>query len=131
MFDGRPNSELILATGRVEDDSPSDYLTISVGLVQTDRMFSTKKEILQAMGFNSVQVCRSLPLLKCQSMAARTLAGMHMALEVQYMSALQEFPVYRERMPIQLLAYLRLARLTDPALLAKVRDGVPSFPRGA
>ena len=34
----------------------------------------------------------------------------------------QEFPVYRERMPLQLLAYLRLARLTDPALLAKVWD---------
>ena len=30
--------------------------------------------------------------------------------------------MYRERMPIQLLAYLRLARLTDPALLAKVRS---------
>ena len=57
MFDGRPNSELILATGRVEDDSPSDYLTISVGLVQADRMYSTKKEILKAMGFEGVQVC--------------------------------------------------------------------------
>ena len=56
MFDGRPNSELILATGRVEDDSPSDYLTISVGLVQADRMYSTKKEILKAMGFEGVQV---------------------------------------------------------------------------
>ena len=56
MFDGRPNSELILATGRVEDDSVSDYLTISVGLVQADRMFSTKKEILKAMGFEGVQV---------------------------------------------------------------------------
>ena len=33
---------------------------------------------------------------------------------------MQEFPVYRERMPLQLLAYLRLSRLTDPALLAKV-----------
>ena len=32
----------------------------------------------------------------------------------------QEFPVYRQRMPMQLLAYLRLARLTDSALLAKV-----------
>lgn len=60
MFDGRPNSELILATGRVEDDSVSDYLTISVGLVQADRMFSTKKEILKAMGFEGVQVfCHS------------------------------------------------------------------------
>lgn len=56
VFDGRPNSELILATGLVEDDSAADYLTISVGLVQTDRMFSTKKEILKAMGFEAVQV---------------------------------------------------------------------------
>ena len=74
VFDGRPNSELILATGRVEDDSPSDYLTISVGLVQADRMFSTKKEILQAMGFNTVQVRMSLPLLKRQRTAAKPLA---------------------------------------------------------
>ena len=37
-------------------------------------------------------------------------------------ATVQEFPVYRERMPMQLLAYLRLARLTDPALLAKVCD---------
>ncbi|CAL5229330.1 g12636 [Coccomyxa viridis] len=86
VFDGRPNTELILATGRVEEDSPSDYLTISVGLVQADRMYSTKQEILKAMGFEGVQ----------------------------------EFPVYRERMPMQLLSYLRLARLTDSALLAKV-----------
>ncbi len=75
MFDGRPNSELILATGRVEDDSPADYLTISVGLVQADRMFSTKKEILHAMGFDTVQVCIAQPLLKCRRMAARMLAG--------------------------------------------------------
>lgn len=80
VFDGRPNSELILATGRVEDDSPSDYLTISVGLVQADRMFSTKKEILQAMGFNTVQVRMSLPLLKRQRTAAKPLAGIRTAL---------------------------------------------------
>ncbi len=30
--------------------------------------------------------------------------------------------MYRERMPMQLLSYLRLARLTDSALLAKVWD---------
>ena len=56
MFDGRPNSELILATGRVEDDSPADHLTVSVGLVPADRMFSTKKEILKNLGFEAVQV---------------------------------------------------------------------------
>ena len=56
VFDGRPNSELILATGRVEDDSPADHLTVSVGLVPADRMFSTKKEILKNLGFEAVQV---------------------------------------------------------------------------
>ena len=56
VFDGRPNSELILATGRVEDDSPADHLTVSVGLVPADRMFSTKKEILKTLGFEAVQV---------------------------------------------------------------------------
>lgn len=34
--------------------------------------------------------------------------------------AVQEFPMYRDRMPAQLLSYLRLSRLTDTALLAKV-----------
>ena len=32
----------------------------------------------------------------------------------------QAFPVFRDRMPVQLLAYLRLARLTDTGMLAKV-----------
>jgi hypothetical protein len=38
-------------------------------------------------------------------------------------SALEGFPVYADRMPNQLLAYLRLARLQDPALFAKVGCG--------
>lgn len=32
----------------------------------------------------------------------------------------EEFPVYAEKMPTQLLAYLRMARVQDPGLLAKV-----------
>ncbi len=39
----------------------------------------------------------------------------------------QEFPIFRDRMPTQLLAYLRLARLTDPALLAKVHQHATIF----
>lgn len=35
----------------------------------------------------------------------------------------EAFPVYSDRMPNQLLAYLRLARLQDPALFAKVGAG--------
>ena len=33
---------------------------------------------------------------------------------------MQEFPIFRDRFPNQLLAYLRLARVQDPGLLAKV-----------
>lgn len=35
-------------------------------------------------------------------------------------SAKDRFPVYADRMPIQLLAYIRLSRVQDPALFAKV-----------
>ncbi|KAK9917898.1 hypothetical protein WJX75_009348 [Coccomyxa subellipsoidea] len=86
VYDGRPNGELLMATGRVEDDNASDCLTVRVGLVQADRLFSVKKQVLESLGFDIVQ----------------------------------EFPIFRDRMPTQMLAYLRLARLTDPALLAKV-----------
>lgn len=32
----------------------------------------------------------------------------------------EQFPVFADRMPVQLLAYLRLSRIADPALFAKV-----------
>lgn len=57
IYDGRPNGELLLATGRVEDDNASDCLTITVGLVQTDRLFSVKKQIVESVGFGIVQAC--------------------------------------------------------------------------
>jgi hypothetical protein len=34
----------------------------------------------------------------------------------------EKFPVFADRMPNQLLAYVRLARIGDPALFAKVRE---------
>lgn len=37
--------------------------------------------------------------------------------------AQQRFPVYSDRFPIQLLSYLRLSRIQDPGLFAKVREG--------
>jgi hypothetical protein len=33
---------------------------------------------------------------------------------------LERFPVYADRFPIQLLSYLRLSRIQDPGLFAKV-----------
>jgi hypothetical protein len=45
-------------------------------------------------------------------------------------SCLEQFPVYADRMPNQLLAFLRLARLQDPALFAKVSPRLAA-PAGA
>lgn len=45
----------------------------------------------------------------------------------------ERFPVFADRMPLQLLAYIRLSRVSDPALFAKVRHQgcakhVPAMP---
>lgn len=61
IYDGRPNGEVVLATGRLEDDNPSDCLTVKVGLVQADRLFTAKKQILESMGFSVVQVREHVP----------------------------------------------------------------------
>lgn len=46
-------------------------------------------------------------------------------LEALGFAAQQQFPVYADRFPIQMLAYLRLARVADPALFAKVWFRMP------
>ncbi|KAK9824456.1 hypothetical protein WJX72_010403 [[Myrmecia] bisecta] len=86
IFDGRPNSELFLATGMLEDSNQSNCLLFEASLVAADRLFMLKKQILESVGFAS-------PM---------------------------EFPVYQDRMPVQLLAYARLARVQDAGELAKV-----------
>ena len=43
----------------------------------------------------------------------------------------QQFPVYADRFPIQLLAYLRLSRIQDPAMFAKVCGGWNQWPGGS
>ncbi|PNW75373.1 hypothetical protein CHLRE_12g524500v5 [Chlamydomonas reinhardtii] len=85
LNDGRPNGELLLATGTLQDNNSSDFLSWPAGLVPADRYYMMKSQVLESMGY----------------------------------SAAEEFPVYADRMPIQLLAYLRLSRVADPALLAK------------
>jgi hypothetical protein len=41
-------------------------------------------------------------------------------------AAEERFPVYADRFPIQLLSYLRLSRIQDVGLFAKVRAGRPN-----
>lgn len=36
----------------IENDNPSDYLDFGVSLVQSERLYLAKREILQAMGFD-------------------------------------------------------------------------------
>lgn len=73
LFDARPNGELLLACGQVERNNPSSFLVLNAELLQADRMYTMKKQIVQDLGFEEVQ----------------------------------EFPVYADRMPVQLLSYLR------------------------
>lgn len=74
LFDGRPNGELLLATGRVELANPADCLSLSTGLVAADRLYSSKRQIVEAMGFSewlpyvfSFHVCAFFRSL-CKSM---------------------------------------------------------------
>ena len=61
MYDGRPNAELFLATGSVEDQNPSDCLAMRAELVKADRLYSSKKSIVESSGFSVSEVSSILP----------------------------------------------------------------------
>ncbi|CAG9467763.1 unnamed protein product [Pedinophyceae sp. YPF-701] len=87
LSDPRPNSELLLATGRIEEPNPADCIIYRSSLVAADRMFELKRQVVEASGLSADN---------------------------------QEFPLFADRMPNQLLSYLRLSRVQDPAELAKI-----------
>jgi histone-lysine N-methyltransferase SETD3 len=86
LNDERPNGELLLALGAVQDSNLSDCLEFEASLVAADKYYQAKEQLLAAAGF----------------------------------SPAERFPVYADRFPTQLLAYLRLSRIQDPAQFAKV-----------
>ena len=86
LYDGRPNGELLLATGQLEQGNPADCLTMPAALVAADRLYTSKVQVLEAMGY-----------------APR-----------------EEFPIFEDRLAVQQLAYMRLARVQDVAQLASV-----------
>lgn len=45
IYDGRPTTVMLLATGAVEDSNPSDYLTVQASLVAADRLYMMKKQV--------------------------------------------------------------------------------------
>lgn len=55
LFDGRPNGELLLGTGQIERNNPSDFLTMAAGLVPSDRLYTAKRQVLTEMGFDIPQ----------------------------------------------------------------------------
>ena len=56
MYDGRPNAELFLATGCVEDQNSSDCLSMRAELVKADRLYSSKKSVVESAGFSVSEV---------------------------------------------------------------------------
>jgi hypothetical protein len=65
LTDPRPNNERLLATGALQPNNASNYLLYEAELVSTDRMYSIKKEVLQAM---NLQVRKHLGLCAFRSM---------------------------------------------------------------
>jgi len=86
LYDPRTNGELLLALGQVPDTNPANHLLWPANLMQSDRYYMMKSEILESLGLSPTEL----------------------------------FPVFADKFPNQLLAYLRLARVSDPALFAKV-----------
>ena len=58
VYDGRPNSEMVLATGAVEPDNPADHLTMQAGPPKTcahqDRQLLLGWCLLEALGLLSI-----------------------------------------------------------------------------
>lgn len=86
LNDGRPNGEMLLATGTLQDNNTSDFLLFKATLLEADKYYPMKQQILDSMDLGREE----------------------------------QFPVYLDRFPNQLLAFVRLARLQDPVLFAKV-----------
>lgn len=84
--ENRPNSDLLISYGLVDENNSNDFIEVEVGLVQGDPLRSLKLQVLQQANFQDEQA----------------------------------FPLYVDRFPTQLLSYMRLARLQDSALMAKI-----------
>ena len=74
LNDGRPNNERLLATGMNQNPNESDFLLYEAKLVKSDKLFSTKREVLAAAGW---QVRRST---LCQHCANNGVASMRCVL---------------------------------------------------
>lgn len=53
VYDGRPNGEMLLATGTMEAGNPADCLYMEAGLVSADRLYASKRQILEDLGLGA------------------------------------------------------------------------------
>lgn len=53
IYDGRPNTEMFLATGTLEEENLSDCLTVKANLVAADKLYMLKKQV--------ISLCTQLP----------------------------------------------------------------------
>lgn len=49
LDDPRPNAERLLATGTLQDTNFSDYLLFETKLVPSDKLYTSKREVVRAM----------------------------------------------------------------------------------
>lgn len=61
LDDPRPNSERLLATGTVQDTNFSDYLLFETTLVPSDKLYTSKREVLMAMNMQVGPQAQSPP----------------------------------------------------------------------
>jgi histone-lysine N-methyltransferase SETD3 len=50
--DGRPNAELLLSVGTMQNDNMSNYLLFPAQLVSSDKYYSLKQQVVQSLGFS-------------------------------------------------------------------------------
>ena len=107
--------------GQGAGPGPRLLCSVPLGLHGLARCFRHKVKAALALGArDTAHHCPPAPLCAPAPSPAPTCPASPQVLESMGYSAAEEFPVYADRMPIQLLAYLRLSRVADPALLAKV-----------
>eukprot|EP00798_Chlamydomonas_sp_ICE-L_P020004 gene20004-26717_t len=163
LNDGRPNDEMLLATGTIQevmlnDGRPNDDMLLAAGTIQNDNAANSdsfgaslngsaaNSDTLGARLAGAERYSMTKPIKteqnKTRSSFAFGLSDGNAAnfvnwnaslvegdkyfmmksqiLESFGLSSNQNFPVYADRMPNQLFAYLRLVRVADPALFAKI-----------
>lgn len=90
----------------------ADCLFMEASLVAADRLYTTKRDIVESVGLGRLH---GLWWMHVVDRMRPPQPDFHLHTGVK-----AEFPVFEDRIATQHLVYLRLARLQDPAQLARV-----------